>query len=170
MKKAYLLFTLLFCTISLSFAQFVKYEEGYVITNDNLKIEGEIKITNAVHKAKKIVFVDKEGKKHRYSADDIQSYHTKNDAHISAKIEGHKHKVFLKQIITKHDDIFVFYYYHRPAKNTTNSPCTVILYGDDYITESNGKKIGSKTFKKEGDQFVLINHCEDTANTVIIHH
>lgn len=154
----------------ISVGQFVKYGDGYIIDNSGEKLEGLIKISSAIHKAKSIVFIPKEGKKKKYSADDIQEYKIGNDVHISAKIEGHKHKVFLKEVVTKHNSIFVFYYYHKPAKNSTLNPCTIIIYGDDYVVESNGKKVGAKTFRKEGDKFVLINHCEDSATTTIIHH
>ncbi len=174
MKKKLLttIFLLLnFLLISyISIGETKKNKEGYIITNSGEKLEGNIKITSAVHKSKSIIFISNEGKKQKYNADDLQEYKIGNDLHVSVKIMGHKHKVFLKKVITKNEPIYVYYYYHKPAKNTTLNPCAIIIYGDDYVVESNGKKVGAKTFRKKGEEFVLINHCEDSGSTTIIHH
>ena len=171
MKKFKLLFAVSFLLLShFGFSQFVKYSDGYIILNSGEKIEGKIKTTNAVNKAHQIIFIYPDGLKLKYKASDLQEYKIGNDVHVSANIPEHFQKVFLKEVITKYDVIFVYYYYHKPAKNATTSPCDIIVYGDDYVIEANGKKLASKTFKKESDKWILLNHCKDTGNTRIIQH
>ena len=159
----------LFLLISqLSVGQFVKYSDGYIILKSGEKIEGQIKTSSAVHKAREIIFIFADGSKLRYHADDLQEYKIGNDLHISAKIPHHRKEVFLKEVITKYNVIFVYYYYHKPAKNSTTNACEIIIYGDDYVSENNGKKVGSKTFKKENNKWILLNQCEDSSTTNII--
>lgn len=163
-------FITLFLLSQWSWGQFVKYSDGYIILKSGAKLEGKVKTKNVVHKAQEIIFIAPDGSKTKYHPVDLQEYKTGNDLYISSKIPHHIHEVFLKEVITKYDVIFVYYYYHKPAKNNTTNSCEIIIYGDDYVAENNGKQVGSKTFKKENDKLILINQCEDSSETIIIKH